>query len=57
MATMKNYITTKSSKLKLINNENDENSVDLYSDEGFDMLSNLWIKVAAQKGLCMKIVG
>ena len=26
-------------------------TVDLYSEEGFDMLSNLWIKVAAEKKL------
>lgn len=48
---MKNYITSAKSTLTLKNEGQDDSCVDLYSEEGFDMLSNLWIKVAAEKKL------
>ena len=44
---MKNYIAKAGSKLTL-ESEGESTSVDLYSKEGLDFLSNLWIKVAAE---------
>lgn len=44
---MKNYTAQQGSKLTLDNNGN-RTTLDLYSREGLDMLSNLWIKVAAE---------
>ena len=48
---MKNYITSTKSVLTLKSEGIEDKTVDLYSEEGFDMLSNLWIKVAAEKKL------
>ena len=45
---MKNFIARDGSTLSL-NNNGEEHSVELYSDEGLELLSNLWIKVAAEK--------
>jgi cephalosporin hydroxylase len=47
---MKNYIAQAGATLTL-NNASEKTTVDLYSREGLDMLSNLWIKVAAQHRL------
>ena len=44
---IKNYKTEAGSSLTL-KNGNEQFDVDLYSQEGFEMLSNLWIKVAAE---------
>jgi cephalosporin hydroxylase len=44
---MKNYDARPGSTLTL-DNLGDRSTVDLYSREGLDMLSNLWIKVAAE---------
>jgi cephalosporin hydroxylase len=44
---MKNYIAKAGSKLTL-ESEGESTTVDLYSKEGLDFLSNLWIKVAAE---------
>ena len=44
---MKNYTAQQGSRLTLDNNGNCI-TLDLYSREGLDMLSNLWIKVAAE---------
>lgn len=44
---MKNYIAKSGSKLTL-DNGGELTTVDLYSDEGLDFLSNLWIKAAAE---------
>ena len=44
---MENYIAKAGSKLTL-ESEGESTSVDLYSKEGLDFLSNLWIKVAAE---------
>lgn len=44
---MKNYIAKAGSKLTL-DSEGESTTVDLYSREGLDFLSNLWIKVAAE---------
>ena len=48
--TMKNYITRHDSKLTL-EAAGERVTVDLYSREGLDMLSNLWIKAAAEHRL------
>ena len=47
---MKNYIARQGSKLTL-ESEGERSTVDLYSAEGFEMLSSLWIKVAAEDRL------
>jgi len=44
---MKNYTAQQGSKITLDNN-GDRTTLDLYTQEGLDMLSNLWIKVAAE---------
>ena len=44
---IKNYITETDSSI-ILKNKNVEHEVSLYSQEGFEMLSNLWIKVAAE---------
>ena len=44
---LENYNTEKNSKL-ILKNSNQEFAVDLYSQKGFEMLSNLWIKVATE---------
>lgn len=44
---IKNYKTEAKSSLTL-KNSNEEFNVDLYSQEGFEMLSNLWIKVSTE---------
>lgn len=44
---MKNYTALPGSKLTL-ESEGERSTVDLYSREGLDMLSNLWIKVGAE---------
>lgn len=44
---IKNYKTEAKSSLTL-KNSNEEFIVDLYSQEGFEMLSNLWIKVSTE---------
>ena len=44
---MKNHIANAGSTLTLANGE-DKTTVDLYSRDGFDLLSNLYIKVGAQ---------
>jgi len=44
---IKNYITETDSTI-ILKNRNGQNEVSLYSQEGFEMLSNLWIKVAAE---------
>ena len=48
--TMKNYITSHDSKV-ILEAGGESFTVDLYSREGLDMLTNLWIKVAAQHRL------
>jgi cephalosporin hydroxylase len=47
MSTMKNYEARPGSTLTL-DNQGERSTVDLYSREGLDMLSNLWVKVAAE---------
>lgn len=47
---MKNYTALPGSKLTLDCN-GEQSTVDLYAPEGLDMLSNLWIKVAAEHRL------
>lgn len=47
---MENYQTDPDSIISL-NGKNGSVSVDLYSDEGFRFLSNLWIKAAAERRL------
>jgi cephalosporin hydroxylase len=47
MSTMRNYEARPGSRLTL-DNQGECSSVDLYSREGLDMLSNLWVKVAAE---------
>jgi len=47
---MKNYIANAGSKVTL-NNNGEQTTVDVYSREGLDLLSNLWIKSAAQHRL------
>jgi len=47
---MKNYIAQAGSTLTLNNGEG-ETTVDIYSKEGLDLLTNLWIKSAAQHRL------
>ena len=47
---MKNYIAKSGSKLTL-DNMGELTTVDLYSVEGLDLLSNLWIKAAAEHRL------
>jgi len=44
---IKNYITETDSSI-ILKNENGQEEVKLYTKEGFEMLSNLWIKVAAE---------
>jgi cephalosporin hydroxylase len=44
---LKNYIAKSDAKLTL-NSEGELTTVDLYSKEGLDFLSNLWIKAAAE---------
>lgn len=51
---MKNYVAQAGAKLTLDNNGN-TSTVDLYSEEGFDMLSNLWIKAAADRRLMYEL--
>ena len=51
---MKNYVARAGSKLALSNGD-DVTTVDLYSREGLDMLSNLWIKVAAEHRLMYEL--
>ena len=47
---MKNFYAPKGSKIS-INNGESEFSFDLYSDSGFELLSNLMLKVGAEKKL------
>lgn len=47
MSSIRNYEAQPGSKLTL-DNRGECSTVDLYSREGLDMLSNLWIKVAAE---------
>lgn len=47
---MKNFYAPKGSKIS-INNGESEYSFDLYSDSGFELLSNLMLKVGAEKKL------
>jgi len=44
---IKNYITESDSSI-ILKNKNGQDEVSLYSQEGLEMLSNLWIKVAAE---------
>jgi len=44
---IKNYITETDSSI-ILKNEKGQEEVKLYTKEGFEMLSNLWIKVAAE---------
>jgi cephalosporin hydroxylase len=44
---LKNYTTETGSKI-ILKNMNEEFEVDLYSQEGLAMLSNLWVKTAAE---------
>jgi cephalosporin hydroxylase len=44
---IKNYITEPGSSI-ILKNKNGQDEVSLYSQEGLEMLSNLWIKVAAE---------
>ena len=44
---IKNYQTEAGSSL-ILKNKNGQDEVNLYSQEGFEMLSNLWVKVAAE---------
>ena len=48
--TIKNYVTCSDSKLTLESGE-ERTTVELYSREGLDLLSNLWIKSAAEHRL------
>ena len=48
--TLKNYVTCSDSKLTL-ESAGERITVDLYSREGLDLLSNLWIKSAAEHRL------
>jgi len=50
MPTMRNYKARPGSRLTL-DNQGECSTVDLYSREGLDMLSNLWVKVAAEHRL------
>jgi cephalosporin hydroxylase len=50
MPTMRNYEARPGSRLTL-DNQGECSTVDLYSREGLDMLSNLWVKVAAEHRL------
>ena len=50
---MKNFYAPKGSKIS-INNGESEFSFDLYSDSGFELLSNLMLKVGAEKKLMYK---
>ena len=43
----KNYSTENESKV-ILKNSSDQFEVDLYSKEGLEMLSNLWLKVAVE---------
>ena len=47
---MKNYTAQAGATLTL-NNAGEQTTVDLYSKEGLELLSNLWIKSAAQHRL------
>ena len=47
---MKNFYAPKGSKIS-INNGESEFSFDLYSDSGFELLSNLMLKVGSEKKL------
>ena len=44
---IKNYQTSSDSSI-ILKNKDEQSEVSLYSQEGFEMLSNLWIKVAAE---------
>ena len=44
---IKNYPTKSNSQI-ILKNENEQFEVNLYSQEGIEMLSNLWIKAAAE---------
>lgn len=50
----KNYNTEAKSSL-ILKNSNEEHVVDLYSKEGLEMLSNLWVKVATEYKLMYEI--
>jgi len=47
---MKNYVAQQGATITL-SNRGETSTVDLYSSDGLDMLSNLWIKVAAEHRL------
>ena len=51
---MKNFNAPKGSTVSL-NNGNNEITVDLYSQEGFELLSNLMLKVGAEKKLMYEV--
>lgn len=51
---IKNY-TTDAASLLTLKNGNEQHEVNLYSNEGFEMLSNLWIKVAAELKLMYEL--
>jgi cephalosporin hydroxylase len=51
---MKNYIAQAGATLTLANGP-DSTTVDLYSRDGLDMLSNLWIKAAAEHRLMYEV--
>ena len=51
---MKNHTAKVGSKLTL-DSEGESTTVELYSKEGLDFLSNLWIKVAAERAVNRKV--
>lgn len=51
---MKNAIAKPGSRITL-ESEGQRSTVDLYSEEGFELLSNLWIKVAADRRLMYEL--
>ena len=51
---MKNYIAQAGATLTLANGS-DSTTVDLYSRDGLDMLSNLWVKAAAEHRLMYEV--
>lgn len=51
---IKNYQTSSDSSI-ILKNKDKQSEVSLYSQEGFEMLSNLWIKVAAEYKLMYEL--
>jgi cephalosporin hydroxylase len=51
---IKNYQTSSDSSI-ILKNKDEKSEVSLYSQEGFEMLSNLWVKVAAEYKLMYEL--